>query len=217
MTTEDELKFVISCLIPEAPNDSSYEIRQVLRNIVSKLGIFHSCQILAFQFQNFTEESLPYKNEELPFQFVKCAGKLGFLKEAQMNEYNERLINLKYSCSSISDTEKNNNPQQQSSFSFNPFKTLKNMPKNDNYRVELDNGSIFVSDNKSERESNKKQKNESSEEQMDKIEPIMYSPSSYSGFLNSRDSSVKGKGIREDSDFLNCGNLVMIEKEQDDI
>ena len=215
MTPEDELKFMISCLIPEAPNDSSYEIRQVLRNIVSKIGIFHSCQILAFQFQSFTEESFPYKNEELPFQFVKCAGKLGFLKEAQMNEYNDRLINLKYSCSSISDTEKNNYPQQQSSFSFNPFKNLKNMPKNDNDRVEL-NGSIFVSDNKSERES-KKLKNESSEEQMDKVEPIMYSPSSYSGFLNSRDSSAKVKGIREDSDFLNCGNLVMIEKEQDDI
>ena len=212
MTTEDELKFIISCLIPEDPNDSFYEIRQALRNIVSKIGIFHACQILAYQFQSFSENKSLYKNEELPFQFIKSAGRLGYIKEAQMNEYTDRLMNLRYSCSSVSDTEKNNISQHQNSFSFNPFKNLKNIQKNENLRVEIDSP-FLVSENKSETES-KKQKNE----EMERAEPILYSPSSYSGFLNSHDSSVKVQEIRDDEDYLlNCQNLVMIEKEQEDM
>jgi len=207
----------MSCLIHEIANDNSYELRQVLKNIISKIGIFNTCQILACQFQSHDreEEEEKCKNEDLPFQFNKFAYNLGFLKKSQMNEYNDRLANLKYSCSSYSDTEKVTTPQYKDSFSFNPFKNLKNLHKNENVKLEEETP-LLASELKSETNS-KKTKNELFEEGIEKGDPIMYSPSSYSGILNSHESSMRGKEIKDEDGYFNNGNMIMIEKEHEDV
>lgn len=180
----------------------------MLRAIFCRIGNFSSCQILAATFEGLEEkppEQRP-RTDDLPSIFIKAAFELGFLKESQMNEYNERLTSIKNSCSSLCETDKNIATQIKDSFSFNPFKNMKNLPKGENEKSETDTPLLLV-DNKSETKND--------DDLGEKPEAVVYSPSSYSGILNSHESSsLKTKEMKE-NEFLfeKNENLVMIQKE----
>ena len=213
MPTEEEIEFIINCIFPDA-NDNHYEVHNLFKNIISKIGIFKSCQTIAMVFSNYDEkkQNILEKDEDFSFLFIKAAFVLNYLKETQMNEYMERLMNLKYSCSSLSDADKNLH-----SFSFNPFKEIKNENlQKYQYSMDLETPNLVnKNDIKSEinefSEKTDKSKNDMNEDGFfEKNDPMFFSPSSYPGTLNSHESSMRFKNEVDDLQT----NLVLVEKEQ---
>lgn len=128
-----------------------------------------------------------------------------------MNDYQDKLNYLKNSSNSSTDYEKTKHFQiKESSFSFNPFKNLK---KEDFSLIEVDTPAIASN---TKINSKIKDKNELLELNEEKIDHLLYS-SSYSGILNSHDSSIRTKGMKEfnfnQEEEFNSSNMIMIENE----
>ena len=228
MKADEEVEFLLSCIFCNQMDNNFYEAKQIFKNIISKISLFNTCNTLAFLYSNYQEPSKKYDEnekinendkeieEDFSLQFIKAAHSLGFIKETQMNEYCEILLNLGYAFSYSSENDKLIQ-YKDPSFSFNPFKNIKSEDtKKSNFYFDLETPNLIKSETKSEK--NEKSdflgsatlKNDLTSDFGEKGELIPLSPSSYSGFLNSHDSSFRNKGLKEE-DFLN--NMILVEKE----
>ncbi len=224
MKTDEAVEFLLSCIFCDQMDHNFFEAKQIFKNIISKINLFNTCQILVFLYSNYPETSKKfYENEndkeigeDYPLQFIKAAYSLGFIKETQMNEYCERLLNLGYALSFSSEND-NQNQYKDPSFSYNLFKNIENEnTKKSNFYFDLETPNLAKNELKSEK--NEKSeflgsstlKNDITDDFGEKGELIPLSPSSYSGLLNSYESSFRTNGLKEE-EFLN--KMIFVEKE----
>lgn len=141
--------------------------------------------------------NLPISTMNFPFDFIQEAYNLGFLKESLRNEYSSRYKN-------IQNNEKTS--EFKDSFSFNPHNNAIEI-KNNNELSPLEWETPYMNHSKliGSSENTKGIEGEG--------EGYKYSPSSYSGILNSRESSSKFKESFKEEEGNVLNNLIIVEKE----
>lgn len=194
---EEETNFLLTALFQDSDTQQAFELRQLFKNLISKLGIFNATQTLsALYFQIQRNGNIPISSLNFPYDFITEAYNLGFLKESLRNDYSSRY-------KSIQNNEKTS--EFKDSFSFNPYNNAIET-KNNNELSPLDWETPYMNHSKFIGSSENTKGIEVEGE-------YKYSPSSYSGILNSRESSSKFKESFKEEEGNIPNNLIIVEKE----
>lgn len=173
-------------------------MKELFREIIHKLGGFKTTQTLASLYTKLgacTKEILQKEVENLPLNFLQEASNLGYLKEKKKDEYLSKFRSLYLPSPTQIQNIKD-------SFSFNPLKNK--IQQQESSPLEWNTPSISGFQPKTQNEMNLKRGIE-----MNENDGKMYSPSSYSDFMNSHQSSLKWKS----KDDEESNNLVIVENE----